>query len=42
MEKQIDVKVITEILNRGNTAEVKKNKDGVIILEVRKKIIKSK
>lgn len=42
MEKQINVKAITEILNRGNTAEVKKNKDGVIILEVKKKIIKSK
>lgn len=42
MEKQIDVKAIAEILSRGNTAEIKKNKDGIIILEVKKKIIKSK
>lgn len=43
MEENIDVKAIREILFRGNTAEVKRNKDGnVIILEVRKKIIKTK
>lgn len=41
MEKQIDVKAIREILNRGNTAEVKENKNGIIILEVKKKIIKT-
>lgn len=43
MEENIDVKAIREILSRDNTAEVKRNKDGnVIILEVRKKIIKTK
>jgi hypothetical protein len=42
MDKEIDTKVINEILKRGNTAEVKQNKDGVIILEVKKKIAKSK
>lgn len=31
-------KVIEEILSRGNTAEVKKNKDGILILEVKKQI----
>ena len=34
----IDLKVIEEILSRGNTAEIKKNKNGVIILEVKKSI----
>jgi hypothetical protein len=29
---------INEILNRGNTAEIKKTKDGIIILEVKRKI----
>lgn len=29
------------IAERGNTAEVKRNKDGIIILEVGKKIVKS-
>lgn len=43
VEKDIDVKVIREILSRDSTAEVKRNKDGnIIILEVRKKIIKTK
>lgn len=40
-EIQIDVLEIQRILSRGNTAEVKKNKDGIVILEVRKKIVKS-
>lgn len=31
-------RVIEEILARGNTAEVKKNKNGIIILEVKKQI----
>jgi len=31
-----------EIAERGNTAEVKKNKDEIIILEVKKKIVRSK
>lgn len=30
-----------EIAERGNTAEVKRNKDGIVILEVVKKIMKS-
>jgi hypothetical protein len=32
------LKEILEILKRGNTAEVKKAKDGIMILEVKKKI----
>lgn len=31
-------KTAREIAERGNTAEVKRNKDGIIILEVTKKI----
>lgn len=42
MEEKIDVKAIQEILSRGNTAEVKQNKTGVVILEVKKKIVSSK
>jgi hypothetical protein len=34
----VDDKKIEEILGRGNTAEVKKTKKGVIILEVSRKI----
>ena len=30
-----------EIAERGNTAEVKKSKDGIVILEVGKKIVKT-
>lgn len=37
----IDVEVIRAILERGNTAEVKAVKDGVLILEVSKKIRKN-
>ena len=33
-------KTAREIAERGNTAEVKPNKDGIIILEVRKKIVR--
>lgn len=33
-------KTVREIADRGNTAEVKRNKDGIVILEVRKKIVK--
>ncbi len=33
-------KTVREIANRGNTAEVKRNKDGIVILEVKKKITK--
>lgn len=35
---EVDLKIIEEILNRGNTAEVKKTKTGILILEVSKKI----
>lgn len=42
MEEKIDVKAIQEILSRGNTVEVKQNKTGVVILEVKKKIVSSK
>lgn len=34
-------KITREIAERGNTAEVKRNKDGIVILEVGKKIVKS-
>ncbi len=34
------LKPILEILERGNTAEVKRTKGGVLVLEVRKKIAK--
>lgn len=41
MKKQIDVQAIEDILDRDNTAEVKLNKDGdVLIIEISKKIIK--
>lgn len=30
-----------EIAERGNTAEVKRNKNGIVILEVVKKIVKA-
>lgn len=30
-----------EIAERGNTAEVKRNKNGIVILEVKKKIVKA-
>lgn len=33
-------KIAREIAERGNTAEVKKNKDGIIVLEVKKEIVK--
>lgn len=34
-------KTVSDIVSRGNDAEVKRNKDGdIIILEVRKKIVK--
>lgn len=36
------MKVVWEILRRGNTAEIKKTKDGVIVLEVRRKIMAGK
>lgn len=40
MKRQIDVQAIEDILDRDNTAEVKRNKDGkVIILEVTKKVV---
>ena len=36
--QNIDIKIIEEILSRGNTAEIKKNKNGIIILEVKRQI----
>lgn len=33
-------KAAREIAEQGNTAEVKRNKDGIVILEVRKRIIR--
>lgn len=33
-------KTAREIAERGNTAEVKKNKNGIIILEAKKKIVR--
>lgn len=33
-------KIVREIAQRGNTAEVKRNKDGIVILEVGKKIVR--
>ena len=33
-------KTAREIAERGNTAEVKQNKDGIVILEVGKKIVR--
>lgn len=34
-------KTAREIVERGNTANVKKNKDGIVILEEKCKIVKS-
>lgn len=43
MEGIIDVNVILDILSHDNTAEVKRNKKGeIIILEIKKKIRQSK
>lgn len=43
MERNVDVNIILDILSHDNTAEIKKNKSGeIIILEVEKKIRKSK
>ena len=36
----IDVEIIRAILARGNTAEIKATKDGVLILEVQKTVRK--
>lgn len=33
-------KTAREIVERGNTAEVKRNKDGIVILEKRAKIVR--
>lgn len=34
-------KTVREIAERGNTAEVKRNKAGIVIFEVGKKIVRS-
>lgn len=42
MKRKYDTKALDNILDRDNTAEVKLNKAGdVVILEVKKKIVKS-
>lgn len=33
-------KTAREIAERGNTAEIKRNKDGILIIEVEKKIVR--
>ena len=38
MEADKIIETIMQIINRGNTAEVKKNKNGILILEVKKQI----
>ena len=35
-------KIIKEILERGNTAEIKQRKDDVVVLEVTRKIVYTK
>lgn len=35
-------KIIKEILERGNTAEIKQRKDDVVVLEVMRKIVYTK
>lgn len=34
-------RIVREIAERGNTAEVKRNKDGIVILEIEKKIVRA-
>lgn len=34
-------KTVREIVDRGNTAEVRRNRDGIVILEISKRIAKS-
>lgn len=38
-DKQIG-EIARKIAERGNTAEVKRNKDGIVVLEVAKKIVR--
>lgn len=38
MLKEKDIKAINQIIANGNTAEVRKRKDAVLILEVQKRI----
>lgn len=33
-------RIVRKIAEQGNTAEVKRNKDGIMILEVEKKIVR--
>ncbi len=33
-------RIVRKIAEQGNTAEVKRNKDGIVILEVGKKIVR--
>ena len=39
MKEKIIMDAIRAILERGNTAEIKQTKDGIIVLEVKRKII---
>lgn len=38
MLKEKDIEVINQIIAKGNTAEVRKRKDAVLILEVKRQI----
>ena len=41
MKYQVDMQAIEDILDRDNTVEVKRNKDGnVLIIEIKKTIVK--
>lgn len=37
IEDEKIINAVREILSRGNTAEVRKTKDGVIVFEIRRK-----
>ena len=41
-EREKILNAVLEICGRGNTAEVKKTRDGLIVLEVKRKIIEGK
>lgn len=32
------MKILMEILNRGNSAEVKKEKDNIVVIEIKRKV----
>lgn len=41
-EREKILNAVLEIIGRGNTAEVKKTRDGLIVLEVKRKIVTGK